>query len=134
MEAILDYYRLRYNHELEFPNLPLFRMRPPERNIYIPMELVTISDEVTRIVRRLQPADAAKVLEVLQSYLMRVRPEPSYQRGSVSICLNTPLRCDVEVFRSRFTWKIQLLERQSYAKISFKTGAQLGMEAKHSAF
>ncbi|KAH7704523.1 ALG-5 protein [Aphelenchoides avenae] len=71
--TILDYYRRRYNHELQYPNLPLFRMRPPERNIYIPMELVTISDEVSRIVRRLQPSDAAKVLEVRASYFV-----PSY--------------------------------------------------------
>ncbi|KAH7701746.1 ALG-5 protein, partial [Aphelenchoides avenae] len=61
--SVPEYYRRRYGITLRFASLPLFRMRPEEKNIYIPMELLTISGEIKRVVRKLQPSFIDRVLK-----------------------------------------------------------------------
>ncbi|KAH7706972.1 ALG-5 protein [Aphelenchoides avenae] len=49
-----EFYRAHHDITLKFPCLPLFRMHPEEQKVYIPMELLTISGKVQRIVKKLQ--------------------------------------------------------------------------------
>ncbi|KAH7717467.1 ALG-5 protein, partial [Aphelenchoides avenae] len=73
-----EFYRAHHGITLKFPCLPLFRMHPEEQKVYIPMELLTISGKVQRIVRKLQssfvgraatmkPAEHFRAIEQLAS-------------------------------------------------------------------
>uniref|UniRef100_A0A0K0DSJ6 Piwi domain-containing protein n=1 Tax=Strongyloides stercoralis TaxID=6248 RepID=A0A0K0DSJ6_STRER len=61
--TIPNYFKERYNIQLKYPDLPLIQMNPEAAKIYIPMELVKISDKPQRLKQKLEPYLTSKMVK-----------------------------------------------------------------------
>ncbi|CEF62895.1 Protein argonaute-2 [Strongyloides ratti] len=61
--TVNDYYKKRYNINLKYPNLPLIQMNPEQAKIYIPMELVKISEKPQKLKQKLEGHLIAKMVQ-----------------------------------------------------------------------
>uniref|UniRef100_A0A915D123 Uncharacterized protein n=1 Tax=Ditylenchus dipsaci TaxID=166011 RepID=A0A915D123_9BILA len=61
--SVQEYIQRRYNIHLRYPSMPLVQVHPASKNIFIPMELLTISDRVQKIRKRLRPETLAKMVK-----------------------------------------------------------------------
>uniref|UniRef100_A0A0N5BSZ7 Piwi domain-containing protein n=1 Tax=Strongyloides papillosus TaxID=174720 RepID=A0A0N5BSZ7_STREA len=66
--SILEYFDQRYNITLKYPNLPLVQMNPEKANIFIPMELVKLSDKPQRLHQKLDIELTAKISKKRRKY------------------------------------------------------------------
>lgn len=60
--TVQEYFYEYKDIELKFPNLPVIVCGPPRRNIFVPMELLHLSDNVQRVKKRLTQFQLAKLL------------------------------------------------------------------------
>uniref|UniRef100_A0A0K0FFY3 Protein argonaute-2 (inferred by orthology to a D. melanogaster protein) n=1 Tax=Strongyloides venezuelensis TaxID=75913 RepID=A0A0K0FFY3_STRVS len=90
--SILEYFNQRHSIRLKYPNLPLIQMNPKQASIFIPMELVKLSDKPQKLHQKLDRELTAKFIKKCRKY-------PAVLFNEININLNAVKRDAKDVLR-----------------------------------
>ena len=62
--SIVEYFKFKYHYTIRFPIMPLIQIMPREKNLFLPIEVVRVSDKLQRLRRKLPDTLQAKTNEV----------------------------------------------------------------------
>jgi hypothetical protein len=54
--SVKEYYLKRYGYRIRFPAMPLIQLHPREKGIFLPIEVLRVSDRLQRLRRKLPDA------------------------------------------------------------------------------
>jgi hypothetical protein len=62
--SIVEYFEHKYKYKIKYPIMPLIQIMPKEKNLFLPIEVLRVSDKLQRLRRKLPDSLQAKTNNV----------------------------------------------------------------------